>query len=37
MGAVPVPSVVSGVGLLVLVVMLGCLVQELGQGLSVHW
>ena len=35
-GGIPVPPVVSGVGLLVWVVALGCLVQKLGQSRDVH-
>jgi hypothetical protein len=35
-GGIPVPPVVSGVGVLVLVVVLGCLVQKLGQSRDVH-
>src|SRR5258707_1049927 len=35
-GGIPVPPVVSGVGLLVWVVVLGRLVQELGQIRDLH-
>ena len=35
-GGIPVPPVVSGVGLLVWVVALGCLVQKLGQRRDVR-
>jgi hypothetical protein len=36
-GCIPVPPVVGRVGLLVVVVVLGCLVQKRGQSRDVRW